>query len=44
VPEAEEDSDYGDGFKGLLIEASETFRHNGPDFAMNDNGVKARTV
>jgi hypothetical protein len=23
MPEAEEDSDYGDGFKGLLIEARE---------------------
>jgi hypothetical protein len=44
VPEAEEDGDYGDGFKRLLIEAKETFRHNGSDFVMNDNSAEVRMV
>jgi hypothetical protein len=44
VPEAEEDDDYGDGFKELLIEARETFTHKDPDVVINDKGVETRTV
>ena len=44
MPELEEDDEYGDGFKELLIKAREKFRHKGSDFVINGKAVETRTV